>query len=986
MSARLPSRWLFLAALLAAEGLTSAAVAQSPVLPGDSRPGRPCQTVPATTPLPAAPFRLAPPPLLLEEEQTSEQCDLPRAIVPLAPAMAPRVLNAPGLPGCDDDDRLAAAQVTLRCLLFSVNPFLAFLPLEVGQSQGPFPGPDGLVHPPGYFAPPPDSALSPQPPPEPVGMPVEVERIHVMPKAVEQLDVMPTDEECEPHFELLGPWIDSAQLFGLPALPRMEVQLSVAESRTGSLLFGLGTGSGAGLCGNFVVCAEPPPAPAAPRPLPAAPVQEKGLAQVRLSIVLAELDRKGARKLHLDHSPEGKTSRWVIEVADEARSAALVAGLTGLREKGHAKLLATPELITLSGQTASLLCGGEMAIPEPAGTGPAGVRFEDFGTRINCLPTVLADGTVRLEVEPEVSEFCEVKTQDAKHAVVPSRSLQRVHTAAEVARNHTLVISGPKAGGETRIVVFVTPTVVAAKAPPGATPAMIPQMIFEFGKATRGCLDSFADLFAAAAPPGDSNERMKVLLNQSENLRQIEYEMEQFWMVDQPSRLTPERVHGGVEGGETVHGLLLKCQRELEHGHYAGAQDLAQQAIERDARQVAADPLVCQSGLLQRVKETASLPLGTIEPCAAKAGGSDTVPAGEAKAIGSVVRMVQALMQAYHVAYREGRYRDAEALAVQAQLLDPDSPCAGAALQIARMQQQSGRRKTAREPEIERRLDANVSLKFEEVPLGTVIDNLRTMQGIDIVPDVRALQDAGVSLREPLTFHVDNMTLRSALKLLLKPIALTYVIQDEALWITTPELARGKSVIALYAVTDLVTEKAEGDPVKRLMDLLQDTTAPWSWACKGGRGTIEFDAKTQNLIVNQTTDVQEQVADMFGALRRLSGETGKRERQHADAIGQFQADFRAARYEEAKLDALRALAAMPGDPVAAALLHQAAEALSRLPLPEPVPQCTCVGTGLRPSLPPIDPAVVRALQKLLIDTDKVGPVGGTEEAEPKPRR
>jgi hypothetical protein len=48
------------------------------------------------------------------------------------------------------------------------------------------------------------------------------------------------------------------------------------------------------------------------------------------------------------------------------------------------------------------------------------------------------------------------------------------------------------------------------------------------------------------AYPSEPNERMKVLLNQSENLRQIEYEMERFWMVDQPSHLTPERVHGGV--------------------------------------------------------------------------------------------------------------------------------------------------------------------------------------------------------------------------------------------------------------------------------------------------------------------------------------------------------------------------------------------------------------------------------------------------------
>ena len=46
--------------------------------------------------------------------------------------------------------------------------------------------------------------------------------------------------------------------------------------------------------------------------------------------------------------------------------------------------------------------------------------------------------------------------------------------------------------------------------------------------------------------PSNPERRIMVLMNQSENLRQIEYEMERFWMVDQPSHLTPERVHGGV--------------------------------------------------------------------------------------------------------------------------------------------------------------------------------------------------------------------------------------------------------------------------------------------------------------------------------------------------------------------------------------------------------------------------------------------------------
>jgi hypothetical protein len=44
----------------------------------------------------------------------------------------------------------------------------------------------------------------------------------------------------------------------------------------------------------------------------------------------------------------------------------------------------------------------------------------------------------------------------------------------------------------------------------------------------------------------DPNIRMEQLLNASEGLRQIRSEWSRFWFTDQPSHLTPIRVHGGV--------------------------------------------------------------------------------------------------------------------------------------------------------------------------------------------------------------------------------------------------------------------------------------------------------------------------------------------------------------------------------------------------------------------------------------------------------
>jgi hypothetical protein len=45
----------------------------------------------------------------------------------------------------------------------------------------------------------------------------------------------------------------------------------------------------------------------------------------------------------------------------------------------------------------------------------------------------------------------------------------------------------------------------------------------------------------------DPNRRIRELLNTSEDLRQIEYEWERIWFTDEPSHMTPERVHGGIQ-------------------------------------------------------------------------------------------------------------------------------------------------------------------------------------------------------------------------------------------------------------------------------------------------------------------------------------------------------------------------------------------------------------------------------------------------------
>jgi tetratricopeptide (TPR) repeat protein len=585
-------------------------------------------------------------PLLLEQEQVCEHGDMPRAARQAAPPPAPHVMHGPGLP----EFQTMPEEVMLRCLLFSVHPFAVFLPIQIGQTE--LPPPTYVNHPPLYM--PPEPKFPAPQALELLDMPNEVERIDVMPVEVEQIDAMPAAEESELKYELLGPWTDSAHVLSLPLLPLAEIRIGVNEAKTGAPLFGVG--AEVSRTGTVLVSTEPPTA------------EKKADAaetQVQINVLVAEVDRKGARALGLDRAKDGKTSGWVIEVADEARQGAFVGSLKGLREKNHAKFVAEPRLVTLSGQQACFVSGGEMAVPTAGGA----VKFEEFGTKLTCCPTVLADGTIRLDAEPEISELCEAANVTGQAAVFPSRSAQRVHTTADLPEGHALLISGPKAGGSTHLVVVVTPTVVQ---PP---------------ERVRGGVGQEEEA-ATDAARNQAERRTMVLMNQSEHFGTIGHEPESRSNAAQPSHLTPERVHGNVGGGDedSVHDLLEKCQRELSRGHYAAAEDLAQQALSRDRKQVEADPLVCQFNLLQRVKAAAVLPLGTAVPCAAKPEGRRTVLAGENKAIGSDDRMVEALMQEYNAAYKEARYFDAAALAERALEIDPDNAVAAAAVTVATTQ------------------------------------------------------------------------------------------------------------------------------------------------------------------------------------------------------------------------------------------------------------------------------------------------------------
>jgi tetratricopeptide (TPR) repeat protein len=108
------------------------------------------------------------------------------------------------------------------------------------------------------------------------------------------------------------------------------------------------------------------------------------------------------------------------------------------------------------------------------------------------------------------------------------------------------------------------------------------------------------------------------------------------------------------------------------------------------------------------------------------------------------------------------------------------------------------------EKKIQQALTQSTEVAFTDTPLEEALDYLEDLHHIEIWVDKTALSDDGVNTDQPVTLVMKGITLRSALRLLLQPLGLTYIIEDEVMKITTQAKADEKTSTRVYPVGDLV--------------------------------------------------------------------------------------------------------------------------------------------------------------------------------------
>ncbi|HET9714795.1 MAG TPA: type II and III secretion system protein family protein [Pseudolabrys sp.] len=117
--------------------------------------------------------------------------------------------------------------------------------------------------------------------------------------------------------------------------------------------------------------------------------------------------------------------------------------INALEEKGIARSLAEPNLVALSGDTASFLAGGEYPIPVSGSLGQVTVDYKKYGVGLAFTPTVLGRGLINMKIEPEVSQI------DTTHKIavssgvsVPALIVRRASTTVELRDGQSFVIGG----------------------------------------------------------------------------------------------------------------------------------------------------------------------------------------------------------------------------------------------------------------------------------------------------------------------------------------------------------------------------------------------------------------------------------------------------------------------------------------------------------------------------------------------------------------
>jgi pilus assembly protein CpaC len=121
------------------------------------------------------------------------------------------------------------------------------------------------------------------------------------------------------------------------------------------------------------------------------------------------------------------------------------AQITALESKNLLETLAEPNLLTYSGTKASFTAGGEFPYlsPQPSANGVTfTLEFKPYGIILNFLPRVTPQGTIHMQLSPEVSALDYAHSVAIDGVTEPGLTTRKVTTEVDLETGQTLIIAG----------------------------------------------------------------------------------------------------------------------------------------------------------------------------------------------------------------------------------------------------------------------------------------------------------------------------------------------------------------------------------------------------------------------------------------------------------------------------------------------------------------------------------------------------------------
>lgn len=232
--------------------------------------------------------------------------------------------------------------------------------------------------------------------------------------------------------------------------------------------------------------------------------------QIKIEAKIVEINRTKTKNLGLQYYSNGSTTAPGIFYAGQSQFnpsspntfgnlgtfAPVNAQLNLLIQNGDAKLLSQPNMVTLSGEKANILIGGQIPIPISNQNGSVSIEWKDFGVKLAITPEASLEGLITSKIKAEVSAI----EWDSTHRIpispsltIPPIRMRLAETSIALASGQTMAIGGlisnditravnkiPLLGdipiigqlfrstsftkGETELIILVTPTIVDPQA------------------------------------------------------------------------------------------------------------------------------------------------------------------------------------------------------------------------------------------------------------------------------------------------------------------------------------------------------------------------------------------------------------------------------------------------------------------------------------------------------------------------------------------